>query len=120
MAKNPDARYRSAGELAAAAENALNPATPTREWAVEPPPPPISTTHRLQQRRGHLRRRGFGSKFHALPAGGGSAISIPIPASSHGIAVASADNLYVLTGAVADSANKTIQPGQVLKIVPEK
>lgn len=41
MAKNPDARYRSAGELAAAAENALNPAAPTREWAVEPPPPPI-------------------------------------------------------------------------------
>lgn len=63
---------------------------------------------------------GFGRKFHELPAGGGSAISIPIPASSHGVAVDSADNLYVLTGAVADSANKTTLPGQVLKIVPEK
>lgn len=63
---------------------------------------------------------GFGRKFHELPAGGGSAISIPIPASSHGVAVDSADNLYVLTGAVADPATKTTEPGQVLKIVPEK
>ncbi|OBK52296.1 hypothetical protein A5656_24950 [Mycobacterium gordonae] len=39
MAKNPDARHRTAGELAAAAESALSPAAPTREWAVEPPPP---------------------------------------------------------------------------------
>lgn len=45
MAKNPDARYRSAGELAGAAENALNPAAPTREWAIEPPPPPPPAQH---------------------------------------------------------------------------
>ncbi|MFV8315882.1 serine/threonine-protein kinase PknD [Mycobacterium sp. 23] len=41
MAKNPDARYRSAGELAQAAENALNPAAATREWGIEAPAPPI-------------------------------------------------------------------------------
>ncbi|ODR19835.1 serine/threonine-protein kinase PknD [Mycobacterium gordonae] len=39
MAKKPDDRYRSAGELAAAAEQALSPAAPTREWTVAPPPP---------------------------------------------------------------------------------
>jgi serine/threonine-protein kinase len=36
------------------------------------------------------------------------------------VAVDSADNLYVLTGAVANKSDKTVQPGQVLKIVPEK
>lgn len=39
MAKNPDDRYPGAGELADAAERALNPAAPTREWAIEPSPP---------------------------------------------------------------------------------
>ncbi|WP_310786155.1 hypothetical protein [Mycobacterium sp. Z3061] len=63
---------------------------------------------------------GFGRRFFELPAGGGSAISLPIPASSHGVAVDSADNLYVLTGAVANQSDKTVQPGQVLKVVPEK
>jgi serine/threonine-protein kinase len=63
---------------------------------------------------------GFGRRFFELPAGGGSAISIPIPASSHGVAVDSADNLYVLTGAIADQSDKSVHPGQVLKVVPEK
>ncbi|MDP7702349.1 MULTISPECIES: hypothetical protein [unclassified Mycobacterium] len=63
---------------------------------------------------------GFGRRFFELPAGGGSAISIPIPASSHGVAVDSADNLYVLTGAIADQSDKSVRPGQVLKVVPEK
>lgn len=62
---------------------------------------------------------GFGRKFVEVPAGG-SPVSIPIPASSHGVAVDSADNLYVLTGAVSNRSDKTVQPGQVLKIVPEK
>lgn len=63
---------------------------------------------------------GFGRRFFELPTGGGSAVSIPIPASSHGVAVDSADNLYVLTGAVANQSDKTLQPGQVLKVVPDK
>ncbi|MBX9978518.1 MAG: hypothetical protein K2Z76_02980 [Mycobacterium gordonae] len=63
---------------------------------------------------------GFGRRFFELPADGGGPIAIPIPASSHGVAVDSADNLYVLTGAVANKSDKTVQPGQVLKIVPEK
>lgn len=40
MAKNPDERYPSAGELAAAAERALGGAAPTREWTTQPRPAP--------------------------------------------------------------------------------
>lgn len=40
MAKDPGARYPTAGELAHAAENALNPAAPTRERTIQPAPPP--------------------------------------------------------------------------------
>ncbi|OBI89811.1 serine/threonine-protein kinase [Mycobacterium asiaticum] len=42
MAKDPDARYSTAGEFAAAALQALNPAATTREWtAPAPPAPPV-------------------------------------------------------------------------------
>ncbi|OBF18263.1 hypothetical protein A5725_21570 [Mycobacterium kubicae] len=40
MAKNPDERYPSAGELAEAAQRALAPAAPTKEWPLSPAPPP--------------------------------------------------------------------------------
>lgn len=38
MAKDPDARYSTAGEFAAAALRALNPAATTREWTAATPP----------------------------------------------------------------------------------
>lgn len=63
---------------------------------------------------------GFARKFYELPAGGGNTISIPIPASARGVAVDAADNLYLLTSDVADQSGKITQPGQVLKVVPEK
>lgn len=64
---------------------------------------------------------GFGRKFFELPAGGGSPIKIPLPANVHGVAVDSADNVYVVTTTtVTDQSNKIVQPGQVLKIVPDK
>lgn len=43
MAKNPDERYSSAGELAAAAQRALGSAPTTREWTIQSPPGPPQT-----------------------------------------------------------------------------
>ncbi|QLL10186.1 protein kinase [Mycobacterium vicinigordonae] len=68
MAKNPDARFFSAGEFAAAAQRVLQPAATTRPWSPEPPaaqplssalPPPAPWQRQpiQQRRRGKPRRR---------------------------------------------------------------
>lgn len=61
---------------------------------------------------------GFVGAFFELPAAGGDAKKILLPAFSNGITVDSEDNLYVATAASTDRAGKLKAPGQVLKIKP--
>lgn len=66
MAKNPDERYRSAGELAAAAQDALHPAATTREWTAQPPPQPPPPAWAAPPRRKRPRGRAIALAAVAL------------------------------------------------------
>jgi serine/threonine protein kinase, bacterial len=63
---------------------------------------------------------GFSKAFYELPNAGGPAVKVPVPASTHGVAVDSQDTLYVLTNAITDKKDQIVRPGQVLKIAPDK